>query len=82
MHNLTVAPPVYACNPLTYASRTLQQQNTTIFTMTRFHTNRTLENVFFDRDEEVKHRVRFFEKNRAWYVIKMCARAHYSYARL
>lgn len=42
-------------------------QTSTVFTMTSFQTNRTLENVFFDRDDEVKHRVRFFAQNRAWY---------------
>jgi len=39
----------------------------TVFTMTPFVTNRTLENVFFDNDDVVTSRVRFFKDNRAWY---------------
>lgn len=38
-----------------------------IFSQHRFDTNRTLENVFFENDSVLTHRVRFFLKNRAWY---------------
>lgn len=38
-----------------------------VFTMQPFNTNRTLENVFFEEDEEVAHRVRFFMNRKDWY---------------
>jgi hypothetical protein len=45
-----------------------RMQGQTVFTMSPFVTNRTLENVFYDQDSVVTKRVRFFKENRAWYV--------------
>ena len=37
------------------------------FTKQEFHTNRTLENVFFTGDDVIKKRIRFFRDRRDWY---------------
>ena len=38
-----------------------------VFSKTKFTTNRTFENVFFEEREHVKSRTQFFLNNRAWY---------------
>jgi hypothetical protein len=38
-----------------------------LYTKTKFVTNRTFENVFFEERNEVEHRTKFFLENRAWY---------------
>ena len=38
-----------------------------VFSKTKFTTNRTFENVFFEEREHVKSRAQFFLNNRAWY---------------
>lgn len=38
-----------------------------LYSKTKFTTNRTFGNVFFEQRDQVKHRVRFFLENRAWY---------------
>ena len=38
-----------------------------IYTKTKFITNRTFDNVFYEEKEHVKHRTHFFLENRAWY---------------
>lgn len=38
-----------------------------LYTKTKFTTNRTFENVFFEEREHVQHRTKFFLENRAWY---------------
>ena len=35
--------------------------------MSTFSTNRNLDNVFFDEDDEFKRRLRFFIKRKDWY---------------
>jgi len=41
--------------------------NKLLFTMHQFNSNRNLENVFHERQEEVKNRVNFFMNNKEWY---------------
>jgi chaperone BCS1 len=41
-----------------------------VFTKTKFTTNRTFENVFFEEREHVRSRTKFFLENRAWYDAK------------
>lgn len=41
-----------------------------LFTKHRFVTNRTLDNVYHERQEEVCTRVRFFMENKSWYDIR------------
>lgn len=41
-----------------------------IYTKSKFTTNRTFDNVFFDQKNRVKKRTQFFLKNRAWYDAK------------
>jgi hypothetical protein len=38
-----------------------------VFSKTKFTTNRTFENVFFEERDHVKSRTQFFLNNRAWY---------------
>lgn len=38
-----------------------------LFTKTKFTTNRTFDNVFFEERKQVQHRTKFFLENRAWY---------------
>jgi DNA polymerase III delta prime subunit len=38
-----------------------------VYTKTKFTTNRTFENVFFEERNHVKQRTKFFLENRAWY---------------
>lgn len=38
-----------------------------VFSKTKFTTNRTFENVFFEEREHVQGRTKFFLENRAWY---------------
>ena len=38
-----------------------------LYTKTKFVTNRTFENVFFEERNEVEQRTKFFLENRAWY---------------
>ena len=38
-----------------------------LYTKTKFTTNRTFDNVFFEERTHVQHRTRFFLENRAWY---------------
>jgi hypothetical protein len=41
--------------------------NKLLFSQHLFRTNRTLDNVFHERQEELKHRVTFFLENKEWY---------------
>jgi DNA polymerase III delta prime subunit len=41
-----------------------------LYTKSKFTTNRTFENVFFEQKVNVKKRTQFFLKNRAWYDAK------------
>lgn len=41
-----------------------------VFSKTKFTTNRTFENVFFEEREHVRSRTKFFLENRAWYDAK------------
>lgn len=41
-----------------------------VYTKTKFTTNRTFENVFFEERDLVKHRTKFFLENRGWYDSK------------
>lgn len=41
-----------------------------VFSKTKFTTNRTFENVFFEEREHVRSRTKFFLENRAWYDTK------------
>ena len=38
-----------------------------LYTKTKFTTNRTFGNVFFEECDQVNHRTKFFLENRAWY---------------
>ena len=38
-----------------------------LYTKTKFVTNRTFDNVFFEERKEVEHRTKFFLENRSWY---------------
>jgi hypothetical protein len=41
-----------------------------VYTKTKFTTNRTFDNVFFEERDLVKHRTKFFLENRGWYDSK------------
>jgi hypothetical protein len=47
-----------------------------VYTKSKFVTNRTFGNVFFDQKKQVQHRTKFFLENRNWYDLARAFREY------